>query len=176
MWLLQPVINAVNAARDAVLAKIAASDQKRDQQFALLNGWAWVALAFKLDKMQATLDDLIKRLENPAPAEPGDVQLVVTSQGDSGMLQYTLTLPAPGASDVVKRTLTVNGNATEITDVTQAEVSGFEGNDGDTVSVSLADTDDAGNVSPTHNQTFTLTDTIPPSEPGDIGLVVTGEN
>lgn len=95
------------------------------------------------------------------------------------MLRFKLLLPNPGASDVVARKLVVvNGN----NEPQQLDLPGdsmetleMEGQDNDVVSGTLEDIDDAGNVSPAREFSFILTDTIAPPQPGEIGLVVTGE-
>ncbi len=119
------------------------------------------------------LVELLKHETRPPLPKP--VKLTITSEGEGTMLNYSIVLPAPSAADVTTRTLTVNGVPQEITDLTQTEVAGYSGNDNDLVSVSLVDTDDAGNASPERAQTFTLTDTISPAQPGELGLIVTSE-
>jgi len=118
-------------------------------------------------------------IEIPSLAKPGIMKLAQTRQGDGKMLFFTLTIPPPGAADVVKRELTVKIGDAEptvvelATDVVVSEE--MSGNQDDVVLASLVDTDDAGNVSPAREQSWTLTDTIPPPEPGELGLTVTRE-
>lgn len=113
---------------------------------------------------------------------PGLIFLRVTDKfkkGTKTMLRFKLLLPAPGASDVVARKLVVvNGN----NEPQQLDLPGdsletleMEGQDNDVVSGTLEDIDDADNVSPAREFSFVLTDTIAPPQPGEIGLVVTGE-
>jgi hypothetical protein len=113
------------------------------------------------------------------PPMPGAVKLFTLSQGENKMLNFKLVLPPPSAADVVSVELKTRiGEADEVINQyppSQAEVDGFSGQDGDVVLVSLVDIDDAGNRSPAREQSFSLTDTIAPPQPGEIGMVVTGE-
>jgi len=91
------------------------------------------------------------------------------------MLIYGVALPAPGAPDVVKRTLkvTINGEAKDDVDAVGAEI---KANDGDKVSLVLVDTDDAGNESlPSAPFEFTAVDTIAPPAPGAVGVTLLRE-
>jgi hypothetical protein len=113
------------------------------------------------------------------PPMPGVVKLFTISQGADSMLKFKLTLPPPSAADVTTVELkTKIGDADEFIahyPAAQAEVDGFEGFEGVPVLVSLVDIDDAGNRSEAREQSFTLSDTIAPPQPGEVGLVVTGE-
>jgi hypothetical protein len=95
-----------------------------------------------------------------------------------GMSQFGLkfTLPAPGASDVATRelTITVNGGdppqvklypgATLVTDE-------MIFNQDDTLSITLVDVDGAGNRSPASAAfVYTVTDDVPPPQPGSVGV------
>lgn len=95
------------------------------------------------------------------------------------MLTFKLVLPPPGASDVVARELTysIGGGttSTEQLDGGATEFGGLVGNDNEPVAVSLVDIDDAGNRSEARSQTFTLTDTLAPPQPGEMGLVIESE-
>lgn len=115
--------------------------------------------------------------------KPGLVYLRVTGvfyEGKKKMLKFKLVLPAPGASDVASRQLTVTiGTAdpqTVTLDPTAIESGEYEGEDNAAVSGSLVDTDDAGNQSEAREFSFVLTDTLAPPQPGEVGLVVTGED
>lgn len=113
------------------------------------------------------------------PPQPGRINLVVLSEGNDGMLNFKLVLPTPGAPDVIGRELTYAIGTAEPTTVALAaaatEYAGLSGNDNDAVAVSLVDVDDAGNRSEARSQTFTLTDTIAPPQPGELGLVIESE-
>lgn len=99
------------------------------------------------------------------------------------MLQFTITLPAlpPEPNDIASGELTVkvgDGDAKVIaTTKEQTEVTGLEGAQDAAVSVSFSYVDDAGNKS-VHPSVIAdvLKDTIPPADPGALGLTVTGEN
>jgi hypothetical protein len=95
------------------------------------------------------------------------------------MLNFKLVLPAPSAQDVVTREVTVQIAGQEPTVDTlpgeALEMIGLSGNDGDTVSGSLVDIDDAGNRSESRNFDFVLADTIAPPQPGEVSLIVTSE-
>lgn len=118
--------------------------------------------------------DLLRR--ELSPAKPGIVLLALT--GESGiMLHYKIILPPldqNGDDDVVTRRLTVNELVQDIPP-TQTEVAGFSGEQGTVVSGSLVDIDDAENQSAPRGFSFTLVDTLPPPQPGELGVVVTGE-
>ena len=114
--------------------------------------------------------------------KPGLVFLVVTGEfkkGHTHMLRFKLVLPAPGASDVVNRKLTLQIGSAEPESLQlpgdAVESQEFEGQDNDTVSGQLVDVDDAGNESEARTFSFVLVDTLAPPQPGEIGLVVTGE-
>ena len=113
---------------------------------------------------------------------PGLVFLVVTGEftkGHTQMLRFKLILPAPGASDVVTRKLSIqvgNGDPQNFALPGDAlETQEFEGEDNAAVSGQLVDVDDAGNESEPRDYFFLLVDTLAPPQPGEIGLVVTGE-
>jgi hypothetical protein len=114
---------------------------------------------------------------------PGSLGITVTPLSQDGsMLTFSITLPPPGANDVVSRQLTIArddttdeptvitlpGDATESADMT--------GEQGLTVLAQLIDIDDAGNQSAPSNATFVLADTIAPPAPGALGIAVKAEN
>jgi len=96
------------------------------------------------------------------------------------MLHFRIVLPPPGASDVTARELAYQiGDGEQVIETLEAsatELAGLSGNDNDQVVVSLTDIDDAGNRSEPREQTFTLTDTIAPPQPGEMGLIVDSES
>lgn len=115
--------------------------------------------------------------------KPGLVYLRVVGEfkkGSVSMLRFKLVLPAPGASDVASRELSIKigeGEPTgDILPGTALESGEFTGQDGEGVSGELTDIDDAGNRSPARAYAFFLSDTLAPPQPGEIGLVVTGED
>ena len=124
------------------------------------------------------LTKAIKRLTKVLRLKrPGLVFLTIKNEVND-MLFFQLTLPAPGASDVIKRTLTTQiGSASPVSiDLAVADsVPEMSGADNDVVQGYLVDVDDAGNSSDPSSFSFVLTDTIPPPAPGQVGLTVTRE-
>lgn len=110
--------------------------------------------------------------------KPGLVYVLVTSE-ESGMLKFKVVLPSPGAADVVVRELTVKIGDAEATTVkldgAAMESAEATGEDNTVVSGSLTDVDDAGNRSPVRLFEGTLTDTLAPPQPGELAIVITGE-
>lgn len=109
---------------------------------------------------------------------PGMVFLVIRKD-EIGMLKFVLVLPTAGAHDVVTREIDLQIGDGE---VQRLEVSGdtletieFSGDQGTTVTGSLRDVDDVGNVSEPRDFTFTLEDTLAPPQPGEVGARVTEE-
>lgn len=109
--------------------------------------------------------------------KPGKVFLVVRKE--DSMLKFVLVLPAPSASDVIDRKLTVQIGSTEpivySIDGAGLESEELSGEAGDIITGSLVDIDDAHNGSEPRDFTFTLSDTIAPPQPGELGLRVTEE-
>jgi hypothetical protein len=98
-----------------------------------------------------------------------------------GTLKFDVQLPAwPADSDVVsgELTTTVDGSDPVVTAVAkdQEKVSDLSGPQDSNVTLSFVYIDDAGNRS-TNPATLSmvLKDTVPPPDPGTLGLVVTGE-
>jgi hypothetical protein len=114
----------------------------------------------------------------PGPPMSGKLGLQVFSQ-ENAMLQFKLSLPPGSAPDVVSQelTLTIGDNPTtvETFPVAQTETGGYEGVENAAITTSLVDIDGVGNRSVPHAQTFVLLDTVPPGEPLDVGLIVTGQ-
>lgn len=110
--------------------------------------------------------------------KPGMVFIRIYKE-EGGVMKFKLTLPSPGAKDVVSRKLTVAiGTDTPIEaalDGAALESLEMSASDGATVSGSLVDVDDAGNVSDPSTFSFIITDTIPPPAPGVVGLVITSD-
>lgn len=110
-----------------------------------------------------------------APPQPGPL-VIKKIREDFSMadkLGYTIALPAAGAPDVVERTLTVtvDGVGTEDImlgmEVTEHEVIVDQDK---AVTVSLVDTDDAGNASEPSMLEFVATDSVAPPAPGAMGV------
>lgn len=94
-------------------------------------------------------------------------------------LKYKITLPAPGANDVVSRKLSTSINGGEAT-VTELPGDALETEalyaDDDNVSLTLVDVDDAGNESaPSPTLEFVAKDTIAPNAPGELGATLIEE-
>ncbi len=111
--------------------------------------------------------------------QPGLLFLNVISQ-DKNMLNFNLTFPPPGASDVVKRNLfiRIGTNDPESIDypADATESKEFQGYEGWTVAGTLVDVDDAGNQSQPREFNFNLADTIAPPKPGELGLSINSES
>jgi hypothetical protein len=94
------------------------------------------------------------------------------------MLFYTVSAAAPTDSDVVSRRLavTVNGVARDSVEFgpTATTFGEFGVTEGDTVTVTLVDIDDAGNESAPASLEFTAADTLPPATP-DLGVTLVRE-
>lgn len=95
-------------------------------------------------------------------------------------LTFEILLPVlPIPHDVEIRRLSYSIAGAEVVTVDMAPTDvllpDLAGEDGDTLSVTLIDIDDAGNSSEPRQQEFVLSDTIPPAMPGEIGVKITGE-
>jgi len=118
---------------------------------------------------------------------PGPLDIVVTGErvlsGEIAMkiMVFKVTLPAiPDKLDIVRRELQVLvdgvlSQTTNIVELDQTEVDDLEAAVGATVTLELRDVDDAGIMSSPSVAEFVSTDTIPPPQPGTLGVVVTGE-
>ena len=111
---------------------------------------------------------------------PGVLKIVFLGE-DRNMIQFKVLLPALAEGhDVASRELTVQVDDGEAVVHTVAadvlEVDGLSGPQDAVVSLSLVDIDDADNrsIEPSTLEAV-LTDTIPPAQPGELSLVVTGE-
>jgi hypothetical protein len=137
----------------------------------------WTTRVLKaLQELVALANSILKVLRL---RQPGMVFVKVVSEGVNGMLKFKLVLPAAGASDVVARKLVIGiGTADPVTEEVAGgvlESSEYSGEDGATVAGTLIDVDDAGNESTPSAFSFVLVDTIPPPQPGEVGLVVTAD-
>lgn len=110
----------------------------------------------------------------PRPARPA---ITLTGETDMG-LKYAATLPAPGASDVATRKLSITENGTErvVELAKDALTAEFVVARDAAVSVKLADVDGSGNQSEwSVPADFTATDTIPPPAPGALSIAAVGQ-
>lgn len=95
------------------------------------------------------------------------------------LLSFVLSVPA-AEGDVVSRKLALtmpDGTvvSSEVPGKDAADSETFEVPQDSVVKVSCVNVDDAGNESEPRVQEFTIADTIPPAQPGEIGVRVTGE-
>lgn len=112
---------------------------------------------------------------------PGPIRAVLT--GESDMLDITFKVQLPEEptepNDIVggKLTVAINGEEQEFDTVKgQTEVDGLVGPQGAAVDLSFVYVDDAGNesVQPS-TASVVLEDTVPPANPGTLGVTITGE-
>jgi hypothetical protein len=140
----------------------------------------WTTRVLKaLQELVQLCRDILKILKL---RQPGFVWIKVTEsfyKEHIKMLKFKLVLPSPGASDVVSRKITVKIGEQDVLDAELAgdalETAEMSGVDNDPVVGSLVDVDDAGNMSPAREFSFVLIDSIAPPQPGELGIVVTGE-
>lgn len=102
------------------------------------------------------------------------------------MLKFDVPLPAVDTANANTKGLTTRKLTVTIADGEPISVDAdpateavsdarFVGDADATVLLSLVDVDQSGNASPAREVTGTLTDTIPPPQPGEFGLRVTGQ-
>lgn len=110
---------------------------------------------------------------------PKPLMVIISQKRESTMgLKFKATLPAPGASDVTTRKLSVTENGTEkITDLDgKALTAEFVVARDAAVSVKLSDVDGSGNQSPWSDPAeFTATDTFAPPTPNGISIEAIGQ-
>ena len=110
--------------------------------------------------------------------KPGEVSFKLL-RGEGTMLIGVITLPPPGAPDVVSRQIkwTVNGgeevSKTLPGDATSTEEISVE--DNSVLAGTLVDIDDAGNESLPREFSLTIVDTIAPPQPGEVGFTLNTE-
>ena len=96
------------------------------------------------------------------------------------VLTYTVTAGPATDADVTKRTVTVvvNGSQQSSSDYPSdsTKFSDLVVSQGDSVVMTLVDTDDAGNPSAPAVIEFVAADTIPPAQPGGFGVTLVGES
>lgn len=94
------------------------------------------------------------------------------------VILFDISLPPASAPDVVRRELTVEINGVSVVHELPADtmsLAGLQGPQGALVHLSLVDIDDADLRSPESVLDATLLDTVPPPQPGQIGIAMTGE-
>jgi hypothetical protein len=124
-------------------------------------------MAAEIAALRRSVDRLTLSMRRPLVV----VRLTLQEQH---MLVYSVSAGPPVDADVVSRELTVviagvagtpatfGGNATDLGEIKAGQ--------GDEVTLSLVDVDDAGNRSQAAVVTFQATDTIPPATPGEFGV------
>jgi hypothetical protein len=115
------------------------------------------------------------------PSEPVGLTVVQirSNVNMADVLTYRVSAGAPVDSDVVSRILsvTVNGEEKGSTSYPVSEDLGVVVVPQDAVvKLSLVDVDDAGNVSPAAEYEFTAVDTLPPAQPGFLGVTLVSES
>jgi hypothetical protein len=106
--------------------------------------------------------------------------LNMRNESMANVLTYSVSAAAPVSGDVVTRllTLVVNGEdqgTSELPADAAENLSVFSVPQDAEVVVTLVDVDDAGNKSEPAVLTFTATDTIPPQQPGALGVSLISE-
>lgn len=127
------------------------------------------------DKIVEILRCLLAEFTKPAP-----LYFSIDQFGDNmARFKVRVLLPATRPADRVTSrevTITTNGGQPQVQTVApDAGQFDFFGNEGDSVSVSLVDLDQAGNRSAARNGTTTITDTIPPQQPGELAFTTIEE-
>lgn len=140
---------------------------------------AVIRLTGSIDRLCWLVAKLIDQLRNLP--DPGPISILVTGEFEN-MLVFNVPLPAePEGADIASGELTITiGSAEQQTIATtkgQTEVVGLKGAQDALVTASFAYIDDSGNrsVHPSKIDAVPLKDTIPPPDPGALGIVVTGE-
>lgn len=111
--------------------------------------------------------------------KPGLVFSKMISEGMNGMSRFALVLPEPGAPDVVSREVvySINDGApvTLTLPGTARETEPFEAEEGQVVTGTLVDIDDANPANRSEPRTFNLSlaDTLAPPQPGEVGVRMT---
>lgn len=105
---------------------------------------------------------------------------LIRSESMPGILTFALLLPEADSS-VARRKLIVTVRGEPVFDseidpsLSELELPAFRGQHGDVVETRLVDYDEAGNASPVSIGNFVLQDIVPPKQPGEMKLKITGE-
>lgn len=98
------------------------------------------------------------------------------------ILTYRVSAEAPKDADVTERLLTVLVDGQEVAEYSKSlapettELGEIKVAQGAAVVVTLVDVDDAGNRSTPAELSFVAQDTIPPAQPGALGVTLVSEN
>lgn len=122
----------------------------------------------------------IKRAIVFSTYRPGPVGWVTLTEGANNMATGYLTIPLNSAADVVKRVITISINGGESVTQELGHVDKSEEitvQEGDVVTGTVVDYDDAdpANASIPRDFSVTVSDTIAPAQPGEVGFVMTNE-
>ena len=153
-------------------------DQKKISEYLILAAENQANLLTEIASIRHLIHCVLLRIG------PGSMSISFTDersiQAMADIIEFTVTLPLPSAPDVVSRELTVTINDSDplILPVGPNEtvISGLKGPQGATVQLSLVDIDDGGNRSEASTLSSELLDTVPPPQPGTMGVVATGES
>lgn len=118
------------------------------------------------------IDVTVRRpLQTPGP-------IYLKQIGEEMANQIRVQVNSSADPDTVTREVTVDrkdGSAPEVLTYDIGSPSSFLVPEGSSVTVSVQDTDNAGNKSPVTSGDFTVADTFPPSAPGEVSLVAIAE-
>lgn len=118
-----------------------------------------------------------RRSEPDAPVSLSVEELRSNDMADS--ITYRVSAGAPVSGDVVSRLVTVVVDGVEQTatayDGQSVDLGNITVPQDSSVVVTLVDVDDAGNKSEPASITFVAADTIPPAQPGFLGVTLVGE-
>lgn len=180
--------NVLNSGVDAVL--IGQGGMMRDiNQISTSLGGSLDKLILEAKTHNANFESLISVVEGLAksvkkltrPPDPGRLSLSIVEELMGSVLKYDVELPvAADAAEVQGGELTVTLAGSDPVVIStlagQAKVEGLEGPQDSGLVLSFVFIDDAGNKSTTASVLdTTLRDTIPPEDPGALGITVTGE-
>lgn len=132
-----------------------------------------------MSRLDELLDELAAELRKrlSAPSKPSVPSLTQTGKSILIMLHYKLHLPEVPDKDVTKWELETTLNGGNPSQAEVAEGAPLDFNQGDQVTLRLRDYDDANNASEWSDPlTFTATDTLPPSKPGQPTLELVSED
>lgn len=141
------------------------------------------SLLASVDKRLSRVERFLEKIAlvlNPIP-NPGVLQVVLgENMADNLTFKVLLpTLESPGDVESGELTVIVGEGEPQViaTAVEDTEVTGLEGPQGETVVLSFVYVDDAGNKSEAPAElTLVLEDTIPPQNPGSLGVEVVSES